>query len=126
MAVTITEAVSDAMCNASVDLVDAGSGAGYIEIYTAAFAVKLAILIMTDPAFGASSAGVATADTIADEDSALDTGTAATFKMFDSDDTEILQGSVGTSGEDINLSSVAITTADVVSITALTATMPVA
>ena len=125
MAVTITEAVSDAMCNASVDLVDAGSGAGYIEIYTAAFAVKLAILIMTDPAFGASSAGVATADTIADEDSALDTGTAATFKMFDSDDTEILQGSVGTSGEDINLSSVAITTADVVSITALTATMPV-
>lgn len=120
----ISSAARSAMCDALVDLVDGGSGQGKIKIYTGSFAAQLAELLFTDPAFGAASNGVATADTISDEDSALDTGTAAVCRITNSDDTVIWEGTVGTSGADINLNTTSITTGDRISISSFTVTMP--
>ncbi len=124
MSVTITSAARSAACDAVVDLVDV-SGPGYIEIWTSAFGTKLATLVMSNPAFGSASAGVATASAITSDTSADATGTAAVFKIFNGAATEILRGSVGVSGEDINFAGgVAFTAGQTVSISSMTVTMP--
>lgn len=127
-------AATNAMCDALVDLCEAGSGAATLKIYdgsqpagpgTAVTSqVLLATLTFTDPAFGNASSGVATASAITDDSSADATSTAAWFRVADSDALAIVDGSVGTSGADINFNSVAFVTGDAVSITSLTVTQP--
>lgn len=124
MAVTLTTSARNAACDAVVDLADAGAGAAHLKIYTTGLGTLLANLTMSDPAFGAAAAGVATASAISDDTSADNSGTAAAFKIEDSNTAEVLRGSVGTSGQDINLNTTAITAGDTVSITSLTVTMP--
>ena len=122
MALTLPTATRNAMCDALVDLVDGGAGAGYLELQTSGD-VEAATVTFSDPAFGASAAGVATANSITDDASAAG-GTVDRFRIYDSDATEVLQGSVGTSGEDINLNTLVIAATAVVSISAVTATQP--
>lgn len=122
MAVTLTTAARNAACDAIVDLIDAGSGAGYIEFQESDDS-EVATLPFSATAFGAASSGVATAAAITN-DSAATGGTAAKFRFYDSDATEVLAGSLGTSGEDINLNTLTISASDVVSISSLTVTMP--
>ena len=126
MAVTLATAVRNAMADACVDLIDVGSAnpAGLIRIGTAGMATILAELDFANPAFGAAAAGVATANAIADETNAPNTGTAAEFDIQDRDRNTLVSGSVGVSGEDINFNTVSITAGDTVSITSLTVTMP--
>jgi hypothetical protein len=114
----------NSMCDALVDAIDAGAGAGLIEIWTAAFGTKLGTLTFTDPAFGAASSGVATASAITDDSSADATGTAAVLRVTSSTPTTVFEGTVGTSGADLNLNTVSITSGDVISITSMTVTMP--
>ena len=52
--------------------------------------------------------------------------TAALGKVTTSDPTLVFNFTVGTSGEDLNLNSVSITAADVVSISSMTLTAPAA
>jgi len=111
-------------CDAVVDLVDGGAGAGEIRIGTTGMATILAVLPMSDPAFGAAAVGVSTANAITDDSSADNTGTAAEYEMRDSNGVNIITGGVGTSGQDINFSSVSFVTGDTISITSLTVTMP--
>lgn len=134
----ISNAAAIAMCNALVDLIDAGSGAGYLNIYNGSkpagpdVAVSGQTLLsehtMSDPAFGsaadASPGATATASAIGDDSSAAATGTASWFRIFDSDDTAIFDGSVGTSDADLILDSVSITAGQTVSISSCTITMP--
>ena len=70
--VTIAVAARNAACDSIVDLIDVGStdSTGDIEIATTGFSTTLAILNFTNPAFGNSSSGVATASAIADDTSA--------------------------------------------------------
>lgn len=127
MAITLTTAARNAACDAIVDLIDAGTGAGTIELKSAASTVagtsEVATLTFSDPAFGAASSGVATASAITDDTNATG-GTAGFFTMFDSDANAVLQGTVATSGADLNMSSVSIGAGDTVSISSLTITMP--
>ena len=124
MAVTLTTAARDAACNAIVDLLDGGTtdANGDLVIMTSADA-EVATLALSNPAFGNSATGTATANAISDDTNATG-GTAALFKMQDRDNTEIFRGTVGTSGADLNLSSTSIGAGDTVSVSSFTVTVP--
>lgn len=69
----------------------------------------LAELTFNATAFGAAALGVLTANAITGDTDADATGTAAWFRAVKSDgSTKLMDGSVGTSGCDLNLNSVAI------------------
>ena len=123
MAVTLTTAARNAACNAIVDLVDAGAGAGTLVFYAADTTTEVATLTFSDPAFGNAATGVATASAITSDTSATG-GTTTVAKFLDSDATEVLRCTVGTSGADINLSNNVIAANETVAITALTVTVP--
>lgn len=108
--------------------------AGFIDIYdstgtgqpaTADTAittqVKLARLTFANPAFGASVAGVATANAITGSN-ALATGTATWFRLLKSDGTAVMDGSVGTATANLIINSVAISSGAAVSASAFTLT----
>jgi len=133
----ISNAAALAMCDALVDLLDAGSAAGYIEIRTgsqpatvetAASGTLLATLPLSDPAFGSAAdddpGGTATAGSITDDSSADATGTAGWFRAYDSDGTAIIDGTAGTSGTDLILDSASITSGQTVKINSWTITVP--
>jgi hypothetical protein len=121
---TLSTAAKNAAVDAVVDLVDIGSGTA-----TAILKIKsgggtvLAQLAMSNPAFGASSSGTATASAIADDTSADATGTAATFEIVNRDNTVVITGTCGTSGEALNLNTLSIVAGTKISISALTITL---
>ena len=121
--------------NAMVDALTALANSGYLRIYdgsqpaNANTAVStqtlLAELRFGATAFGASSSGTATANAITADSSANATGTAAWFRVLESDGTTVLwDGSVGTSGADLNLNTTSIVSGATVSITSMTFTHP--
>ena len=137
LATRITNAAAKAACDAIVDLCDVG-GAGKLRIYdgtqptdadTAVGAqVKLAELTLGNPAFGAAAdanpGGRATANAVTADSSADATGTATWFRVVNNAGTTLWDGSVGTSGCDMNLNSVSITLGANVSISSWTFTVP--
>ncbi len=104
------------------DDIDSGAGAGYIEICSSAYASVLATITLADPC------GSVTGDTLTftmpkSDTSADATGTAAIARIKESAGTVIVQGlTVGTSGTDIILSSLAITAGDTVTLSSATIT----
>lgn len=72
---------------------------------------------------GAAASGVLTLNAITQDTSANATGTATWARLFKADGTTIVMDlSVGTSGADINLNTVAIVTGAIVSVTSATIT----
>ncbi len=124
----IATTIRNAMCNALVDGYDVGSAdaGGSYDGYTAAFATLLFSCLMAATAYGDAAIGVATAAAISDDSSADDTGTAAVLRALDKDNDTVHDGSIGTSGEDLNLNTLSITAGDTVSISSATITMPAA
>jgi hypothetical protein len=128
----ITNAAASAAADAVVDLVDGGAGAGLLRIYDGTQAatadtaigaqVLLAELTFSDPAFGAASNGVATASAITADPSANATGTATWFRAVTSTGTAVFDGTVGTSGADLNLNTTSIVAGAEVSVTSFTYT----
>ena len=121
-----------AVANAAADAAVALANGGKLRIYsgsqpaTAATAVSgqtlLAELTLGSPAFGSASNGVATANSITADSSADATGTAAWFRIVSSGGTGLWDGSVGTSGSDLNLDSVSIVAGGNVSVSSFTFT----
>lgn len=71
----------------------------------------------------AASAGVLTLNAITQESSAPATGTATWFRIVQSNGTtHVMDGSVGTSGQDMNLNSTSIVTGGTVNLTSATIT----
>lgn len=139
---TNTPFFSDAAAKAAVDAVAALCNSGTLKIYTGSQPTDantavgaqtlLATLTLSATAFPASSASgsagskvvTATANTITDDSSADNTGTAAWFRVLKSDGTTaVFDGSVGTSGCDLNLASTSIVAAEDVSVTSFTITL---
>lgn len=119
--------------NAACDALAALLNNGYFRIYDGAqptngdtaigAQVLLAELRFNATAFGAAAAGVAAAAAIADDTDANATGTAAWFRCFKSDGTTaVFDGSVGTSGADLNLNTTAIVLHAAVSISSFSIT----
>jgi hypothetical protein len=132
---------SDATTEAAVNAVAALVNSGNISIYTGTQPTDantalsgntlLASMAFGSTAFGASvasgSAGskvvTATANTISSDSSAAATGTATWFRAYKSDGvTGAFDGSVGTSGCDLNLNTVSIVSGATVSVTGFTIT----
>jgi hypothetical protein len=120
--------------NTKVDQTTALANSGKVRIYDGAQPTNaddnittqnlLAELTLGNPAFGAAVAGQATANAISGVTIAL-TGTAAWFRVLKSDGTtKLWDGSVGTSGCDMNLNSVALQAGAQFSITGWTYTQP--
>lgn len=134
--VQLPNASRSAAADAVVDRLDAGAAAGYLRIYDGTQAVNantavgaqvlLAELRFSDPAFGAASNGVATANAITADASANATGTATWFRALDSDSNVVFDGSVGTASADLILNATAIQSGAEVSVTAMTYTHPAA
>lgn len=83
----------------------------------------LAELTCGSPFAAASSSGTLTANAITQDSSANATGTATWFRIVKSDGTtHVLDGSVGTSGADLNLTSTSIVATEPVSVTSLVVT----
>jgi hypothetical protein len=120
MAISHSQAAKQAATDAVVDLVDGGAGAGYITI--CASASVLVTLTCNDPAFGAADAnGTATLDVDpAISAAASGTGTADNFKVYDSANTLIFSGTVGTSGTDMTVDNTSINSGQTVTLTSFT------
>jgi hypothetical protein len=100
------------------DAIDAGSGAGVLQIGTAAMGTVLATITLADPSGTVAGAGVLTLSGFPKSDTAADaTGTAAAARIRDSNGTDVITGlTVGTSGADVILDSVSITAGQTVTI----------
>jgi hypothetical protein len=123
MAIVYTTAVKNARMSAVVTQIDAGAGAGVLQIGTTGMASILAEITLADPS-GTVTGGVLTFSSFPRSDtSANNTGTAAAARVRDSNGVDIITGlTVGTSGSDINLDSVSITAGQTVTITSATIT----
>ena len=119
--------------NAAANAITALIGAsGFLDIYdgtqptnpdTAIGAqVLLAHLPLTADAFADASSGVSTANTITDDSTADNTGTASWFTLTTSGGTRIVDGSVGTSGANLNLNTTSIVAGAAVGVSSLTLT----
>jgi len=124
---------SNEAVNAEASAVCALLNTGYLRIYdgtqpanpnTAVGAqVLLAELRFGATAFGAPTNGVAAANAITSDAAANATGTASWFRALKTDgSTPVFDGSVGTSGSDLNLSTVSIVANAVVDVTSMTYT----
>lgn len=74
--------------------------------------------------FGTYSAGVLTANAITQDSSADASGTAAWFRLTTSGDVAHIDGTVSTSGADLNLNTTTIVAGGPIAVTSLTLTMP--
>lgn len=120
--------------NTELDAMTALLNGGFIKLYTgsqpaspesAATGTLLSTLEFSNPAFSSAANGTATANAITEDMSAAATGNAGWFRCFKSDGvTAVLDGSVGTSGADINLNSTSIQIHAQVSLSSFSITLP--
>lgn len=126
--------ISSTAVNAQADALSDLLDNGYLRIYDGTqpanantaitTQVLLAELRFNATAAPAASAGVLTMNSITQDSSANNTGTATWFRALKSDgSTVVFDGSVGTSGSDLNLGSTSITSGASVAVTSMTFTV---
>lgn len=135
MTVRLATATRNAMVTAWLDLLDAGSGAGKIRIYSgsqpasaqdSATGTLLAEITLNDPAFS-KFGGVGTIDSDpALTDTVDSTGTAGWFRALDSDNNTVFDGAITATGGggDLTLASTSLVAGGTVTITGGTCTQP--
>lgn len=123
MSITLSTSARDVLANAVSDLIDVG-GAGTLKIYTDGFGILLAELAFSNPAFGAASNGVCTANTITQDTSANSDGTMGVFQFINGENSPILSGTISASGGDINFDSLVVIEGDTIRVQSMTLTVP--
>lgn len=127
--------ISAAAANAAMDALGALLDNGYLRIYNGTkpagpgtaitTQTLLAELRFAATAFAAASGGVLTAEAITQDDSANASGTATWYRaLADDGSTAHIDGTVGTSGADLNLSTTTIVAGVPVAVTSYTLTLP--
>lgn len=139
MAYTFTNASAATTLTALVGTFDAGAGAALLVIYSGSAPATaeaslsgntvLANIALADPSFTVSGKTATMAGTPKTDSSADATGTASFFRIFTSTDgatpgTACFQGSVGTSGADLNLNTTSLVSGGPVQINSGTITLP--
>lgn len=131
----VTNAIAIVQCNAAVDPIDAGSGAGTLSFYSGTPPINpdtalsgntlLATCTFSDPAFGAAAdatpGALATASAITDDSSADATGVATFARSFDSDSNVVGQYTVA--GSTGGVAEILVTSGDADA--TITITLPV-
>jgi hypothetical protein len=136
MTLRLANTARSAAADGIVDLLDAGAGAGKIEIRTgsqpatpdtAATGTVLSTVTLSDPAFGAASNGVVTLAGTPLEDTGDADGTAGWFRAYDSNNNAVMDGSCTATGGggELELATLTISTGVTFRITGGTFTMPV-
>lgn len=128
----MTLALSTTLRNAMLDAITTAIGAsGLIRIYDGTRPASggtatnlLAQLTYSATAAPASAAGVLTFSAIGNDASADATGTATWFRCTTSGGTFVIDGTVSTSGQDLNLNTVSIVIGGPVAISSFTITAP--
>jgi hypothetical protein len=122
--------------NAMLDAITTAVGAsGFVRIYNGTAPVSVGTALSGNTLLAelganatfapAASGGVLTLNAITNDSSADNTGTASFFRIYKTDGTTaVVQGTVSTSGADMNLNTVSIVAAGIVSITSFTLTAP--
>lgn len=137
MALRYRETLLTAMIQAVLDAVVTGTGTARLRIYNGTRPARPETAItsqtlLADIPLGAandlataiatigtgSGAGTATFDTTGESAAAAATGTATWFRVLDQAGNAVLDGDVGTSGSDMNMTSVSITSGLTVQLTA--------
>lgn len=122
--------VSDTAANAAANALAALCNGGFMELYTATQPANantavsgqtlLVTLGLSATAFGGAVAGVLTANTISPGNNAA-TGTATWFRVYKSDGTTaVFDGSVGTTGCNLNMNSNVLQSGAQTTVTAFT------
>lgn len=135
MTTIISTAARNAAAGAIGALADAGATAGRIEVRTgtqpagpgtAASGTLLATFTLGDPAFGSPDTGAVTVAGLPLTTTGVADDTAGYFRLLDSDDVAIMDGSVTAEGGggQIELNTLTISTGVDVNLTAGTITMP--
>jgi hypothetical protein len=134
MAMRLANAVRSLACDAIVDSLDAGAGAGTIAIRTGAQPTNvgdadtgtlLGTLTCSDPAFGAASNGVATANAITSDTNADNSGTAGHARAKDSDGNIKFDCTCGQGTGDISFDNNVIVAGGTIAISSATVTVPI-
>lgn len=121
---------ADAAVNEEASRIGALANSGKLRIYSGTQPANgdasitgtlLAELTMGATAFGSPTAGLISANSITQDSSADNTGTATHFRLWKSDGTTpLFDGNVGTSGCDLNLNSTSIQAGGVVAVSSFT------
>lgn len=136
MAVQLATATVNAMADKVDDLINGGSAAGTVKVYsgtqpvnanTAITGTLLATFTLDNPAFGAASAGVLTLAATPISTTGVAAGTATHFRCASGGTGgvgTVFDGSVSTSGAQLNLNTTTISVGVTVQITSGFFTMP--
>lgn len=137
MPLRLATTARDGACNAIVDLIDAGTGAGTLVIrtgsqpanpQTAATGTTLATLTFSDPAFGNSSSGVATANAITSDTNVDATGTAGWARIYDSDGADpadsVMDMDIGQGSGTLDFDNTSFVAGGTAAISSMTVTVP--
>lgn len=134
MAFRLSTDTRNKACDAIVDDIDAGAGAGTITIRTstqptnvgdAENGTLLGTLTFSDPAFGAASSGTATASSITSDTNADNSGTAGHFRIFDSSPAIVADGTCGQGSGDLSFDNNVIVAGGTIAISSFTVTVPI-
>ena len=134
MAFRLSTDTRNKACDAIVDDIDAGGGAGTIAIRTgsqptnvgdADSGTLLGTLTFSATAFGASSSGTATANSITSDTNADASGTAGHFRIKDSASNIVADGTCGQGSGDLSFDNSVIVAGGTIAISSFTVTVPI-
>lgn len=134
MAYRLSTDTRNKACDAIVDDIDAGSGAGTLAVRTGTQPANvgdsdtgtlLGTLTFSDPAFGSASTGVATASAITSDTNADASGTAGHFRIKDSDANIHSDGTCGQGSGDMNFDNNVIVAGGTIACSSMSISVPV-
>lgn len=134
MAFRLSTNTRNKACDAIVDEIDAGSGAGTIAIRTgsqptnvgdADTGTLLGTLTFSDPAFGSASTGSSSANSVTSDISADASGVAAHFRIKDSSGAIHSDGTCGQGSGDLSFDNSTIVAGGTIAISSFTVTVPI-
>lgn len=123
MALVLEVALRNVLADAIDNEVNTGVGTAELRFETSADA-EVATIPLQNPAFGAAATGTITLQGTPIQDTTATGGTVAQFSIYDRDATKQLEGTVATSGGDINMSSLVVGANDTVELTSFSITVP--